>query len=238
MQLLLSPLTKALRGIYDIDRDGVKNELPHRALYAHPDLARAISKMEDDGLHLVYSDIYRSAASSLARRREFEKAGGPQLAKRPGESPHNFGLAIDIDVTQACQDLQVTKRGLDTLLQRYDLFCHRRDSKMGAEAWHYNHLGPVPAYHLKHASPTSTARAVEAKVSAIYGGQMKLSRDEIVSALKQSGFLKSGMATSADIDAAVRAFQAFWDLAVDGAPGPKTQRLLAFVTASTQLVIL
>ncbi len=236
MKLLLARLSPTLRGIYDVDRDGVKNEMPARALFAHPDLALAILRMETDGVRLVYSDIYRSAATSLARRREFEKAGGAQLAKRPGESPHNFGLAVDIDVARAMKELGLNKTGLDALLRaRYGLYCHRFDGKLGAEAWHFNALGPVPAPFLAHASPSSTSRAVEAKVQALYGAELRLNRDEQIAALRALGFLKSEPTTD-KVRAAALGFQKAWDLAADGVIGEKTQRLLAFLTAEVKVV--
>jgi hypothetical protein len=237
MQLQLCKLPSTLRGAYDINRDGIKNELAERMLFAHPDLARAILKLEKDGIRLRYSDIFRSAASSLARRKEFESRGGPQLAKRPGESPHNWGLAVDIDVADALSSLKLKRKAdLDQFLRGYGLHCHRLDGLTGPEAWHYNCLGTEIAPYFMHASPRSTSRAIEAKIQALYGGAMSLSRDEIISGLRALKHLGKE-ATSVSYTAAVKCFQRDWDLTVDGVAGPKTQRLLAYLTANTQLVI-
>jgi hypothetical protein len=237
MKLILCKLPSTLRGIYDIDRDGIKNEMPERALYAHPDLARAILRAEADGVHLRYSDIYRSASTSLARRKYFADKGGAQLAKRPAESPHNFGAAVDIDVAAVMRDLRLNKLGLDRLLiARYGLYCHRLDSALGAESWHYNALGPNAAPYLAKASTRSTSRAVEAKILAWYGNEMRLNRDEQIAALRALGHLAADATTIDKVRAAAIAFQKAWDLAADGVIGEKTQRLLAYLTATTEIV--
>jgi len=244
MQLELVHLPSDLRGIYDVDRDGVKKEVATRALFAHPDLADAITRMRKDGIPIVYTDIYRSAETSLKRRREFQASGGPQLAKRPGESPHNFGLAIDIDVMTILKEHGWHKSALDGLLRGYGLYCHRIDTILAEECWHYNALGKDASKHLAQASGRSTSRAVEAKVQSLYGGALRLGRDAIVAGLQRLGYLKGldpvtgAQLTTDAITLAVRAFQAAWDLVVDGVPGPKTQRLLAFLTATIKEVIL
>lgn len=215
MKLILKQLPETLRGIYGPTKD----RLGAHQRWAHPDLADAIERLEASGFKLAYSDLFRSAESSLARRKEFEARGGPQLAKRPGESPHNFGLACDIDVGWALKTYRLDKKRLDEIMASYGLYCHRRDHQAGAESWHYNALGPDAGQWLSSASMMSTSRAIEAKIQALYGSQMVLSQDEVTAAL---GALKYE---------SVRAFQSDWDLEVDGVAGPQTQRLLAFLTA-------
>jgi hypothetical protein len=215
MKLILKQLPADLRGIYGPTKD----RLGAHQRWAHPDLAQAIEAMEKAGVKLAYSDLFRSAESSLARRKEFEARGGPQLAKRPGESPHNWGLACDIDVGWALKTYRLDKKRLDELMASYGLYCHRRDHQAGAESWHYNALGPDAARWLGAASMTSTSRAIEAKIQSIYGPQMVLSPAEVTAALAALKY------------ESVRAFQADWDLEVDGVAGVKTQRLLAFLTA-------
>ncbi len=222
MKLILSPLPKTLRGIYGATKD----KLGAHQLFGHPDLVAAILKMEADGLKLAYSDLFRSAESSLARRKEFEARGGPQLAKRPGESPHNFGLAFDIDVAYALKTYRLDKKRLDEILATYGLYCHRRDHQAGAESWHYNCLGPGPqaARWLASASAPSTSRAIEAKIQHLYGLQMSLLKDEVTAALRALKY------------ETVKDFQEDWDLDADGIAGPQTQRLLAFLTAEKILI--
>lgn len=235
MKLLLVQMPDTLRGIYGAHAD----KLGTRMLYAHPDLARAITSMERDGVRLTYSDMFRSAEESLARRRDFEKRKLPQLAQPPGKSAHNFGLAIDIAVDAVMHSLKMrTKADLDALLcKSYGLYCHRRDGRMGSEAWHYNALGPNAQQWLTHTEPTNTAGAVEAKILALYGGDFALTRDAVSDKLRYLGFLKDSPTTD-NITAAVKGFQSAWDLPVDGVPGPATKRLLAFVCAETTLVTL
>ncbi len=222
LTLSLVPLPATLRGIYGATKD----KLPTRFLWAHPDLANAIDATERDGLSLAYSDIFRSPEASLARRKEFDARGGPQLAKRPGESPHNFGLAVDIDVMWCLKTYRISKQALDERLQRYGLYCHRRDHQLAAESWHYNALGEDAAQWLQHASTSSTSRAIEAKILALNGEGFRLTPMEI-----ERSLAKLGYKPEKGIRGAVMRFQDDWDLSVDGLPGPKTQRLLAYLTA-------
>lgn len=220
LKLVLTKLPSTLRGIYGATKD----KLGAHQLFAHPDLAAAISRLESDGLKLAYSDIFRSAESSRARRQEFEARGGAQLAARPSESPHNWGLAVDIDVSYALKTYRLDKGKLDALLVNYGLYCHRRDHQLSAESWHYNCLGPGAEQWLASASQTSTSRAIEAKVQALYGAQLKLTESEVSAGLKSLGY------------DGVRDLQADWGLEVDGVAGPKTQRLLAYLTAERVIV--
>lgn len=225
------------RGIYP---KGTGGPLPARMAWGHPDLAAALAAARQRGISLVLSDCYRSAAASLARRQGLEAAGKTQLAKRPGESLHNWGLAIDIDVPQALTANGLRhKRDLDAALAACGLWCHRRDGARGAEDWHYNALASASAIAmgdahiladaarwLASASPRSTSRAAEAKIQALYGAGMTLAPWEVRLALASLGY-----SPSAELTEVVREFQLDWDLTPDGIAGPKTQRLLAYLTA-------
>ena len=234
MNLLLKPVSVPLRSIYK-NKAGELVNLPARVAFGHPSLVNAVEKLERDKVRLVYSDFFRSAAASLARRREFAAKGGPQLAKRPGESPHNFGCAIDIDVNAALRELRLTKKQLDELLASYGLYCHLFDHSLAAESWHYNALGSHPEQWLKFASPKSTSRAVEAKIQALYGNEFSLTRDQIINALRdpRAGRVFLNVEpTTERVKAAVIGFQKFWDLDADGIPGRDTQRLLSYLTCN------
>ena len=223
MQLMLKPLPPSLEGYYGTN----KTTMPSRFLFGHPALFDAIQRVIASGLQLAYSDIFRSADASLARRREFEKMGGPQLAKRPGESPHNYGFSVDVVVDRALKKNGLTKVQLDDKLAACGLWCHRKDHVLGNEDWHYNALGPMPEAHqwlAASAQSSSTSRAVEARINAVYGAQWTLTPAEVTAGLAA---LKYG---------SVKAFQEDWDLDVDGVAGAKTQRLLAYLTAQIKIV--
>ena len=223
LRLILSVLPDNLLGPAQPPYNG---RVPKRMRFAHPDLAKIIVALEAAGVRLRYSDILRSAEVSLARRHEFEARGGKQLAKRPGESPHNWGLSVDIDTKDAMTSMLISKQQLDELLQAYGLWCHRRDHVLGDECWHYNALGVGEEAQkwLAFASQRSTSRAVEEKIASLYSKDWVLSKDQVAACLIQ---LKKKD---------VRDFQDDWDLDVDGIAGPKTQRLLAFLCAEKVFV--
>ena len=227
MKLLLVALPSNLRGIYGASHD----QLGAQQLWAHPDLAAAIEKMEKDGVRAVFSDIFRSAKGSLDARR-----AKPGLVQPPGYSAHNFGLAADLDYAAMLKELRLDKKALDWLLEGYGLYCHRKDHAAAAEAWHHNCLGPDPARWLQ-TTAKSTAGAVEAKILSIYGASFEMGPEELKSSLAslqpdltQQAKIKG--ASGAELGAYVRDFQRAWDLDVDGAAGERTKRTLALVSAS------
>jgi hypothetical protein len=251
MKLILKRLPSSLRGIYP-DKQGRKDALGAHQLLAHPDLYDAIMRMESDGVRLIYSDIYRSAESSLRRRREFQAAmvaydakvkADPayaktharpkQLAKPAGYSPHGQGVAVDLDIKAILKERHCDKKALDWLLEGYGLYCHRKDHVLDNEAWHYNCLGPNAAQWLPaSAARPSTSYAIEAKVMSLYGSQFVLKESEIRAYLVTLGHLPIGR----ELSEGVKEFQRLWDLDVDRKAGPKTQRTLAAVCAEQEIV--
>lgn len=212
----------ALRGIYGANKD----KLGEHQLFAHPDLFDSITRLEGAGVRLVFSDIFRSAKASLDAKR-----AKPHLVMPAGFSAHNFGLAVDIDVQAVCKELGLDKRKLDELLAGFGLYCHRIDHKTLAECWHYNALGD-DAKRWLGAMTTSTAPSVEKKIQALYGDALKLSSEEVSAALRSLGYFDK----ETSIRSAVQRFQEHWDLAPDGVAGPKTQRLLAYLTCKTEVL--
>jgi hypothetical protein len=123
------------RGVYDIDRDGTKAEMPKRALWLAPDAAECFDR-HLAGV-LVVSDMFRSPDSSLAAVRSGRGAAAP------GRSSHNYGRAIDVDVDAALEETgHKTKVALDAWLASLGWHCWRDDHAMPSwrpinEAWHY-----------------------------------------------------------------------------------------------------
>lgn len=210
--------------------------LPYRLAWAHPSLAEAIKTALAAGIPLVLSDCYRSLAASLARRKQFAAAGGKQLAKRPAESPHNFGLAIDIDVNAALiRGGFKNKADLDGALAACGLWCHRRDGLRGANPRHYNALetDKRAARWLSFASPRSTSRAVEARVLALYGAGFGVSETEAADFFRRAtpGRKAPIAPGSPDYIKGLRALKLSWGLEGGDSLDTKTQRLIACLQA-------
>lgn len=213
LTLKLARLSADYPGIYD-------GLMPKRALLAVPGLVTALEKARVLKLGIVLSDLLRSPARSLARRRELDAAKKPQLALPPGFSPHNFGRSFDCDVNVLIR-VHGSKKAADEALAELNLFCHRRDHALGSECWHYNYLDPSKGER-PHDWEKSTSGAVERAILSDHGAALSLREgnlDRLPEALAQAGFY------------GVAAFQQAWGLGVDGIAGPKTRRTLASVTA-------
>ena len=225
MKLIIEPVGAPFgdRGIYGTH----KRSLPERMRWLHPLAKDALVRIEatyPDVVH--YSDMFRSAESSRARRRI------TKFAQPPGFSAHNYGLAVDLDVSGTLARMGASKEDLDRTMERYGWYCHRRDHERKVEEWHYNFLG-ADAMRWLQGAQRSTAAAIESKIQAIYGEQMRvLSTAQLQRALNAAG---SSLAVDGNLGpathAAVAAFQIAWDLEADGSAGIRTQRTLRYVTA-------
>ncbi len=171
--------------------------------------------------------MFRSAEASLWAIRH-RKGAQP-----PGWSGHNYGRSIDLDLKATMKNLGLrSKRELDEWMAARGWYCHRRDHRWRHECWHYNYLGPDGGGYLQDGDRRTNA-ALQRLLKALYGEHWTLTAVEIQKALAQLRMY--GGAIDGDIGpisrAAVRAFQRAWGLKVDGVPGKKTQRTLAYVTA-------
>jgi len=179
--------------------------------------------------YIVVSDMYRSAESSLWA---IENRKG---ALPPGKSGHGFGRSIDLDIKRSMKNLGFKrKRQLDDWMAARGWFCHRSDHRMKHEAWHYNYFG-VDTKWSKLALKTRWRSVVlEKLLKHLYGKQFKLTAKQV------QGYLKELKLYGGAIDGklgpiskqAIKAFQRTWKLGADGVAGPKTKRVLAFVTAT------
>lgn len=145
MRLQLQAVSPLPRGIYGASGD----RFPSRAALLQPAAATAFAALEGDTGGLVYSDMWRSAESTLAA---LETKRG---VKAPGYSAHGYGLAIDVAVDQTMLRLGCTYPELTEILAAHGWHCHRRDGERGHEAWHFNFLGSRDraAIILGHAQP-------------------------------------------------------------------------------------
>lgn len=226
LKIALRPVQNVL-GIYG----KAKDQFPARMSYLHPEAAAAFDAVQAlVGQRLRVSDMYRAPADSLVAMQS--KRG----VQPPGFSAHNFGLAIDIDTDAMLDVLKCSKAVLDVTMQSKGWFCHRRDSRRGMEDWHYNYLGADSAALLQHASATSTAGAIEARIQQLYGPRFLLTDSEAQAALKAEGLYAGAIdgKIGPKSKAAVAAFQQKWGLPPDGVLNARTERTLAVVTAERE----
>lgn len=222
MVITLAKLPTTLRGP---DDPAYKGRVPIRALYLAPDAAVSLLSLEQDTGGLVYSDIYRNAEGSLRARRA--KSG----VQPPGYSPHNFGLAVDLDVTTTLKLRKWRYPDLVDVMADHGWHCHRRDLDSSAsEHWHFSYFGLRAAERLKLADPdrrATWAAPAEAEIMDRYGSQFAMQPQQIRDALAIRGYR-----VDAGMGAAIKRFQHDWDLTPDGIAGPRTQRTLATATAN------
>jgi hypothetical protein len=230
VKILLTAMPDTVEGIYE-GKDGARSVLPARMRYLHPEAAASFLRL--NAIHrLRVSDMLRSAESSLAA-----KAAG-RGAARPGFSGHGFGLCIDEDTEAMLHRNNWSKVQLDEFMASEGWYCFRRDHDMGSECWHYNYFGDDPKRWLGECGSENTTRGLEAKIQHLYGQSLFLNPQEGQAALKTLRLY------SGEIDGelgplsreAIRVFQRGWGLIDDGTLNIKTQRTLAFVT-STQNVV-
>lgn len=216
--------------------DGYNGQVPKRMRFLAPDVGPRLLELDKATGGYIYTDMWRSADSSLAARRT--KRG----VQRPGYSPHGYGLAVDLDLYGIMKTYKVHYTDIVEVMKAHNWFCHRRDG-LGpdeSEAWHFNYLSEDSQRYLQHCdihNPVTWASAVEARILERYGADFALSPAQIQSqlaSLKIYGGDVDGNINSTLCREAVMAFQRAWDLDVDGDPGVMTQRTLAFVTATMQ----
>lgn len=234
MIIKLAELPSTLKGPDDPDYKGM---VPRRARFLAPDVAQALLTLDKDTGGYIYTDVYRSAESSLQARRV--KRG----VQRPGYSPHGFGLAVDLDLYGIIKSYKVKYNDILDVMKAHGWFCHRRD---GAgpdemEAWHFNYLGGDPDKYLAKVDVndhSTWASVAEQRIWERYGTDFALTPTDIqnkLKALKMYNGDVDGNLSSSTCREAVMVFQRAWDLDVDGDPGIMTQRTLSFVTAELQI---
>ena len=220
----------AVRGIYGPNRD----LMPRRALLLHPDACASFLGLEATN-PLVYSDIFRSAESSLAA----VQAG--RGAQPPGYSGHNYGLAVDVAVDETLKRHGWKYAQLLSFLAERGWHCYCRDGKRGKEDWHFNFLGTNAGRILQLVDPTrrsTWATAAELLIKTYYPDALTLSPGGIQQCLAKIGFYRG------EIDGllgplsrqAIAAFARAWGLDPEATLSPRLQRTLAYVSAELRIV--
>jgi hypothetical protein len=202
------------------DDDDYRGLVPQRFLYMLPEAAKALMLVEQDTGGLIYTDIFRSAESSL---KAYQSKPGTQP---PAYSYHNYGGCADVDVDRSLKKLGTNYEGLVEIMAARQFYCHRRDGNPTAsESWHFNYLGDDAdaLLELTTTDHSTWARPAEAMIQKWYGPGFQLTADQVA--------LLIPIAHATDI----RDFQRRWGLVVDGVAGPKTQRVLAYATATQQI---
>ena len=218
-------------GIYGTNKD----QFPARMSLLHPDAAEAFDMVQKDmGKQLRCSDMFRTAEQSLQAMQE--KAG----VQPPGFSLHNYGIAIDVDVDAMLAATKKSKPDFDLLMWSHGWCCHRKDKKRGMEDWHYNYLGrgdEADPFLAASAKSTNTSAAGDAKIQSLYKAGLTLKPAEVqecLAHLKLYGGEIDG-AIGPRTKQAIMAFQRAWKLQPSGQVDAKTERTLAYVSASVQV---
>jgi len=230
LTLKLRRLPSSTVGIYGTG----KNLMPTRALLLHPEAAASFLAYENEVGGLVYSDIYRSAESSLAAA----KSG--RGAQPPGFSGHNFGFSVDVAIDETMKRRNWTYPQLVAFLESKGWYCFRRDGSRGAEDWHMNYLGIGD--HAKavlltlRPGPGRWSEAVEAAISKHYGEALKLDNFDIQRCLARLKLYRGGV--DGDVGPLTReaayAFCRAWNISTTDM-GTRFQRTLAFVAADYEV---
>jgi hypothetical protein len=230
MELVLAELPESLRHY-------TGKPVPKWMRVLHPTAAASLLQLEKDTGGLSYTDIWRSAEVSLNAR------ATKQGVQPPGFSGHNFGFSIDLDIDGTLKLRKWTYAQLLVVMEKAGWYCHRRDGVMGkSECWHFNFFGPTPAPYLLVIDPkkaSTWSAGVEKRIVTEYGKELTLSSMQVQTALKTMKLYNG------DIDgkfgpisrSALGVFQKGWGLVASGDPSdPRTQRTLAFVTATKKIV--
>jgi hypothetical protein len=223
LTIALKRVPPTTKGIYG----STHSILPKRMLLLEPRAALAFARA-DKGLggNLVCSDMFRSGESSL------EAVASGRGAQPPGYSAHNFGLAIDVAVSQTLNKTSLRYDDLLSYLAGHGWHCYRRDGLQGPESWHFNYLGDMAPKILPTLTIGRWARAAEELIWAHYGPSLGLDRKGVQTCLQRLRLYNG------DIDGdlgpisrrAMEAFGRAWQTNTDP-ENERFQRTLAFVAA-------
>ncbi len=200
-----------------------------RRTFLAPDAAVALAAIQNDADGLIYSEMWRDPVDSLLARR---LKSGPLVSY----SPHNYGLAVDLNVDAILNQKKIRYEDLLWLMKRRGWYCFRRDGnqdQVGSE--HFNFLGDQAEKYLAKSTqdPTTWPTIPELKIWDRYGQDFQMETKEVQVRLAKLGFFTEPFTGQRDMYTreAILAFQRAWDLTQTGSPDMTLCRTLAFVTA-------
>ena len=211
----------------------VKGEV--RRPYLAQDAAMSLASIERDTDGLVYTEMWRDAVDSMLARR----LKGSSLI---GYSPHNYGLAVDIDVPTILNQKKIRYEDLLWLMKRRGWYCFRRD---GAEnqvgSGHFDFLGDnADDKYLSRCTldPTTWQTSAELRIWERHNKDFQMKVEEVQAQLSKVGFFREPFTGKLDIYTreAITSFQRAWDLVQTGSPDMTLCRALAFVTADINII--
>lgn len=213
----------------------LKGSARHKLLAPEAAISLAVLEKDTDG-RLVYTKFWHDAVCTLMDKRT---RIGSHL---PGYDPHNYGLALNLDVPVILEQMKITYEDLLYVMKRRGWFCHRRDgSQEGPGVGHFNFIGDGnPDEYLKYASfdPISWDTPIETKIHEKHLTEFQLSPAQVQSALQKMGFFHGP--ANGEFDGytreAILAFQRAWDLPESGTWNGALQRTLAFVSAEVTII--
>lgn len=202
--------------------------------YLAPDAAASLIAIEKDTDGLVYTDMWRDPLSSLLNRRT------KRTSQLPGYSPHNYGLAIDLDVKAILEEKKIRYEDLLRILRKRGWVCHRRDGLIDEPDYdHFNFLGDLAEKYLIKCTmdPASWTNAAELRIWERFGKDFQIELRDVQILLTKLRIYTGQITGMRDMYTreAILAFQRAWDLVQSGAPDMATCRVLVYVTAERDL---
>jgi hypothetical protein len=210
--------------------------VPARMAWIAPEAYNSLNSMTFD-LDLVFSDMYRSPASSAEA---YRKKNGVAF---PGYSGHNYGVSIDIDVDIVLRKRRTTYSYLcDDMIQYgwtpYQGVLNNNNYVRGSEDWHFNFIEDFAYNEIKDKTKYTKGSQATAWINANYPVAADiLSIQTCLQKLKMySGALdgKGGPLTND----AIKAFKRAWfpskigQVLADSTLDEKTVRLIHVVSAN------
>lgn len=202
--------------------------------YLAPDAAASLLAIEKDTDGLVYTDMWRDPLSSLLNRRT------KRTSQLPGYSPHNYGLAVDLDVKTILEEKKIRYEDLLRILRKRGWVCHRRDGLLDEpESDHFNYLGELAEKYLVKCTmdPASWSNAAEMRIWERFGKDFQIELRDVQILLTKLRFYTGQITGTRDLYTreAILAFQRAWDLVQSGAPDMSTCRVLVYIMAEREL---
>lgn len=199
-----------------------------------PEAADSLLSLESDTDGLVYTDMWMDATTSLLTRRT--RPGFPS----PGYSSHNFGMAVDLDISTILKDKMIRYEDLLHIMKKRGWVCFRRDGLEGRSgSGHFDYLGSMPGKYLTSSTqdPATWLNPGEALIWEKYGSEFQIDIAKLQTLLSQIGFYHGPVTGQNDpyTREAIMAFQKAWDLIQNGFADTATCRALVFITAELQI---